>query len=139
MVRKVSMLVWITFEQMEEGEAAMSLLTESMESFTIINKLAVPDGLGSVTTTYVDGAEIKGAMPYDNSTQVKVAQAMGVKAVYTLTVRKKDALDYLTILRRERDKKYFRLTSGTDDKQTPASASLDMRQYSVEEFDIGGT
>lgn len=116
----------------------MSLLEESMEPFTVINKTIVSDGYGGITTTYVEGAEIKGAIPYDDSTQVKIAEALGVKATYTLTVKKNIELDYHTILRRERDKKYFRLTSGTGDKQTPASAGLNMRQYSAEEFGIGG-
>lgn len=116
----------------------MSLLEESMEPFTVMNKAVVPDGYGGTTVTYTEGVVIMGAMPFDNSTQVRIAQALGAKSTYTLTVRKNVELDYHTVVRRERDAKYFRLTSGTDDKQTPASAGLNMRQYSVEEFEMGG-
>lgn len=115
----------------------MSLLDNSMEEFIVMNVTYTQDGYGSVSASYVDGVTIMGAMPLDNSAQVKIAQSLGAKSVYTLTVRKNVELDYHTVLKRKRDGRYFRLTSGTEDKQTPQSASLNMRQYSVEEFKEG--
>lgn len=112
----------------------MSLLEEAYEDFTVINKAIVDDGYGGTTIVWTDGATIKGAMVYDNSTQMKVAQAMGVTASYTLTVKKSLELDYHTVLRRESDKKIFRLTTNSDDNKTPVTAGLDMRQYSCEEW-----
>lgn len=114
----------------------MSLLDEAYEDFTVINKSIVDDGYGGTTTVWSDGAKIKGAIVFDSSTQMKVAQAMGVTSVYTLTVHKDLELDYHTVIRRESDKKTFRLTSNSDDKKTPNSASLNMRQYSAEEWTI---
>lgn len=114
----------------------MSLLTEAFEEFVVMNKTTVPDGYGGITTIYTEGVPIEGAMPYDNSVQVKIAQAMGAKSTFTLTVRKNVSLEYHTILKRSKDNKYFRLTSGTDDHQTPVSAGLNMRQYSAEEFTL---
>lgn len=112
----------------------MSLLENAYEDFSVLNKVVVADGYGGTTTIWTDGATISGAMVYDNSTQMKVAQAMGVTSSYTLTVQKNVKLDYHTVLRRESDKKLFRLTSNSDDKKTPEEASLNMRQYSAEEF-----
>lgn len=112
----------------------MSLLTSSMEPFIIINKLSVPDGYGSVKTVYTEGAEIMAAMPYDGSIQAQIAQAMGVKSTYTITVRKSVELDFHTILKRKEDGKTFRITSGDKDNQTPKSAALNMRQYKAEEW-----
>ena len=117
----------------------MSLLTDSMEEFIVMDVTHTLDGYGSVIPTYVEGVTIMGAMPFDNSTQVKIAQSLGAKSTYTLTVRKNVELDYHTVLKRKRDGQYFRLTSGTEDRQTPPSAQLNMRQYSVEEFKMGGT
>ena len=114
----------------------MSLLDEAFEDFTIINKSVVDDGYGGTKTVWTDGATIQGAMPLDTSTQMKIAQQMGVTSVYTLTVRKSIELDYHTVLRRESDARIFRTTSNTDDKKTPNSASLNMRQYSVEEWKL---
>lgn len=112
----------------------MSLLDSAYEKFTILNKSIVDDGYGGTTTVYTDGVTIDGAIVFDSSTQMKLAQAMGVTSAYTLTVKKSIELDYHTVLRRESDKKIFRLTSNSDDKKTPEEASLNMRQYSAEEW-----
>lgn len=112
----------------------MSLLDSAYEDFTIINKSVIDDGYGGVTTAWVDGATIKGAMVFDGSAEMKIAQAMGVTSAYTLTVKKNIPLDYHTVLRRESDGKIFRLTSDSDDKKTPEEATLNMRQYDAEEF-----
>lgn len=114
----------------------MSLLDNAYEDFTVINKAVVDDGYGGTATDWVDGATIKGVMVFDGSTQMKVAQAMGVTSAYTLTVKKNVVLDYHTVLRRESDKKIFRLTSDSDDKKTPEEATLNMRQYSAEEWKL---
>lgn len=114
----------------------MSLLENAYEDFTIVNKSIVDDGYGGTTTAWTDGATIKGAMVFDGSTQMKIAQAMGVTAAYTFTVKKSVELDYHTVLRRESDKKIFRLTSNSDDKKTPEEANLNMRQYSAEEWKL---
>lgn len=114
----------------------MSLLENAYEDFTVMNKSIVDDGYGGTTVVWTDGATIKGAMVYDSSTQMKVAQAMGVTSAYTLTVQKNVELDYHTVIRRESDKKIFRLTSNSDDKKTPEEAALNMRQYSAEEWKI---
>ena len=114
----------------------MSLLENAYEDFTVINKSIVDDGYGGQTTEWSDGATIQGAMVFDGSTQMKIAQAMGVTASYTLTVKKSVVLDYHTVLRRESDKKIFRLTSNSDDKKTPGEAALNMRQYSAEEWTL---
>lgn len=114
----------------------MSLLEKAYENFTVINKTVIDDGYGGTTTAWVDGATIRGAMVFDGSTQMKIAQAMGVTSAYTLTVKKNILLDYHTVLRRESDGKIFRLTSDSDDKKTPEEAALNMRQYSAEEFEL---
>lgn len=114
----------------------MSLLENAYEDFTVINKSIVDDGYGGTVTEWTDGAKIRGAIVLDSSTQMKIAQAMGVTAVYTLTVHRDIELDYHTVIRREEDGKIFRLTSDSDDKKTPPAAGLDMRQYSAEEWSL---
>ena len=114
----------------------MSLLENSYEDFTVLNKSVIDDGYGGVTTTWTDGATIKGVMVFNNSTQMKVAQAMGVTSAYTFTVHKDIELDYHTVLRKNSDGRIFRLLSNSDDKKTPPSAGLNMRQYSAEEWSL---
>lgn len=112
----------------------MSLLENAYEDFTVLNKSVVDDGYGGVVTEWSDGATIKGAMVFDNSAQMKTAMAAGYRSAYTLTVKKHIELDFHTVIRRESDGVIFRLTSNSDDKKTPDSAALNMRQYSAEEF-----
>lgn len=114
----------------------MSLLEKAYEDFTIINKVVIDDGYGGTVVTWIPGAVIKGAIVYDSSAQMKIAQAMGSTSMYTLTVKKSVLLDFHTVLRRESDKKIFRLTSNSDDRKTPDGAGLDMRQYSAEEWSL---
>lgn len=116
----------------------MSLLNDSFEAFTVMDKTTVSDGYGSVTVKYVAGAEIQGSMPLKNYGEIITAQAKGSKATYNFIVRKNVSLDYHTVLCRKEDGKCFRLTSGADDYQTPKGAALDMRVYDAEEFDMGG-
>lgn len=114
----------------------MSLLENAYEKFTIINKSIVDDGYGGIITKWTDGASIMGAIYFDTSTQMKVAQVMGVTSTYTFTVKKNIELDFHTVLRREEDGMIFRTTSNSDDKKTPNTAGLDMRQYSAEEWSL---
>lgn len=114
----------------------MSLLDEAYEDFTIVNKAVIDDGYGGTKTTWTDGATIQGAMSFDSSTEMQIAKTMGVTAAYTLTVKKSIELDYHMVLRRERDSKIFRITTNSDDKKTPNSATLNMRQYMAEEWEL---
>lgn len=113
----------------------MSLLDESMEVCTILDKVTVSDGYGGYTTSWKDGAEIAAAIVLDNSIEARIADKQGVTALYTVTTRKNINLQYHDVFRRERDKKLFRVTSDGDDKHTPTSASLNMRQVSAEELE----
>ena len=114
----------------------MSLLENTYEDFTIVNKSVVDDGYGGVETVWTDGAKIRGAIVYESSAQMRVAQAMGVTSVYKFIVKKDIELNYHTIIRRESDKKVFRLTSNSDDLKTPPGAGINARQYLAEEWEL---
>ena len=116
----------------------MSLLSEAMEDCILLDKKTVSDGRGGYITTWEDGAEIKAAITFDSSMQARIGEAQGVKALYTITTTKALNLQYHDILRRVSDGKVFRVTSDGDDKKTPRSAGLDMRQVSAEEYSLNG-
>ena len=110
------------------------LLEESMETCVILNKQTVNDGYGGYITTWAEGASFEAAIVLDTSIEAKTAEQQGVTALYTVTTRKALNLQYHDVFRRESDGKIFRVKSDGDDKKTPASANLDMRQVSAEEF-----
>lgn len=114
----------------------MSLLESAYEDFVIINKSVIDDGYGGTTNAWTDGATIQGAISFDASSGMKIAEALGSTSVYTLTVKKSVDLDFHTVFRRESDGRTFRVTANSDDRKTPNDAGLDMRQYSVEEWQL---
>ena len=112
----------------------MSLLSEAMEKCTMIDKTTIPDGYGGTIPSWVDGAEFQAAIVLDSSMQARIAEKQGVTALYTITTKKSVNLQYHDVFRRSSDGKIFRVTSDGDDKHTPGSAGLNMRQVSAEEW-----
>lgn len=114
----------------------MSLLTEAMEKCTLYNKVKVDDGYGGYKNAYVDGVVFDAAITFDASMEARRADKEGVTSLYTVTTSKGMNLNYHDAFRRNRDGKIFRVTSDGDDKFTPQSASLDMRQVTAEEWEL---
>ena len=114
----------------------MSLLDEAMESCVMLDKRTVSDGYGGYTSEYVEGVEFDAAITFDTSMQARVADKEGVTSRYTVTTRRSMTLEYHDVFKRERDNKIFRVTSDGDDKYTPASAGLDMRQVTAEGWSL---
>lgn len=114
----------------------MSLLDDALETCVIMDKTTQPDGYGGYISTYTDGAEFKAAIVFDTSMEARTADKQGVTSLYTVTTSKMLTLEYHDVFRRVRDGKIFRVTSDGDDKFTPASATLDMRQVTAEEFSL---
>lgn len=114
----------------------MSLLSEAMENCIILNKQTTADGYGGYITTWVEGAEFTAAITFDTSMEARTADKAGVTSLYTVTTSKSLTLQYHDVFRRVRDGKVFRVTSDGDDKFTPASATLNMRQVTAEEWSI---
>lgn len=114
----------------------MSLLTEQMEMCVMLDKTTTPDGYGGCVSKYVDGAPFTAAITFDTSMEARVAERQGVTSMYTVTTGKEMTLKYHDVFRRIDDGKIFRVTSDGDDKHTPASASLNMRQVTAEEWEL---
>lgn len=114
----------------------MSLLSDAMESCVMLNKQTTNDSYGGFINTWVDGATFNAAIVFDTSIEARVAEVQGVHSLYTVTTPRNVTLQYHDVFRRVRDGKLFRVTSDGDDKYTPASATLDMRQVTAEELSV---
>lgn len=112
----------------------MSLLSEAMEPCVLLGKSETPDGYGGYNPAYPDGGGFMAAIVFDTSVQARVAEHEGVTSRYTVTTSRNFTLSFHDVFRRVRDGKVFRVTSDGDDKYTPASAGLDMRQVTAEEW-----
>lgn len=114
----------------------MSLLDEAMEKFVMMDRMTIPDGYGGYKSVWQDGVSFDAAAVLDTSMQARIGEKQGVTALYTITTPKAMNLQYHDVARRLSDGKIFRVTSDGDDKKTPASATLNMRQVSAEEWSI---
>lgn len=112
----------------------MSLLTDAMEEFVFMNKIKTADGYGGYINTWREGVEFNAAVTFDSSIEARVGEKQGVTSLYTVTTEKSLVLEYHDVIKRSRDGKIFRITSDGDDKFTPASATLNMRQVTAEEW-----
>ena len=107
-----------------------------MTECVLLNKVRTPDGEGGFTTQWTDGAEFKAAITFDTSMQARIGEQAGVTSLYTVTTQKNVTLEYHDVFRRSADGKILRVTSDGDDRYTPVSASLDMRQVTAEEWTL---
>ena len=112
----------------------MSLLSEAMESCILLNKQTTLDDYGGFINTWAESVEFDAAITFDSSMQARAAEVQGVRSLYTVTTPRNVVLQYKDVFRRERDNKLFRVTSDGDDKATPQSTKLDMRQVTAEEL-----
>ena len=115
----------------------MSLLSEAMEKCVMLNKTTIPDGYGGRIDMWVESEfTFDSAIVYDTSIEARRAEAEGVTSLYTVTTDKSIVLEYHEAFKRLRDGKIFRVTSDGDDRFTPQSAALNMRQVTAEEWRI---
>lgn len=112
----------------------MSLLSDAMETCVIMDKRTEADGYGGYRTVWTEGAPFEAAIVFDTSIEARRAEKQGVTSLYTVTTSRALTLEYHDVFKRLRDGKVFRVTSDGDDKFTPASATLDMRQVTAEGF-----
>ena len=112
----------------------MSLLSDAMEECVFMDKTTTQDGYGSVIPVWSEGASFYAAIVFDTSIEARRADKEGVTSLYTVTTGRDLVLEYHNIFKRIRDGKLFRVTSDGDDKATPHSTSLDMRQVTAEEI-----
>ena len=114
----------------------MSLLDEFKSTVCFLEKTRVADGEGGFHTTWEEGAKFTAAITLDTSIEARIGEKQGVTSIYTVTTEKSVVLEFHDVLKRLYDGKIFRVTSDGDDKATPASSSLDMRQVTAEEWSL---
>lgn len=114
----------------------MSLLTDAMEECVLMDKSTELDEYGGFVPIYKQSVYFKAAIVFDSSIQARRAEKEGVTSLYTVTTPRNIILEYRMVFMRLRDKKVFRVTSDGDDKATPKSTNLDMRQVTAEEWSL---
>lgn len=114
----------------------MSLIDVMKEDCIMLDKRTVPDGLGSFTYQWQEGATFKAAVIKDNTLSARVAEKQGVTEVYTVTVDKGLQLQYHDVFRRISDGAVFRVTSNIIDSETPSVSSFQIGQVTAERWEL---
>ena len=114
----------------------MSLIDDFTSKCVMYDRVTVSDGYGGFAPRWIEGAGFEAAITLDTSMQARRAEQEGVTGLYTVTTKRNVNLQYHNVFKRLSDGKIFRVTSDGDDKSTPPSASLNMRQVSAEEWSL---
>ena len=112
------------------------LVDAFLEPCVLVEKTRQPDGEGGWTTVWNEGLSFQAAAVMDTTLQARIAEAEGMKAIYTVTTSKSTPLDFHDVFKRVSDGKYFRVTSDCTDKQTPKVATFSFHQVSAEEWEL---
>ena len=112
----------------------MSLLDRAYQEMVMLEKERTLDGEGGFITAWREGTTFMAAVTFDSSMQARIAKKQGVTSFYTVTTKRAAVLEYHDVFKCVSDGKVFRVTSDGDDKATPDSADLNMRQVTAEEW-----
>lgn len=112
----------------------MSLPNEMTTECVMLDRKSQSDGEGGFFVEWIEGGKFMAAVVYDTSIEARVAEKQGVTNLYTVSTSRKSTLRHNDVFKRLYDGKIFRVTSDGADKFTPASANLDMRVVTAQEW-----
>ena len=114
----------------------MSLIDDFKTTCTLLEKTRVPDGEGGWSVAWRDGMQFEAAITNPDTIQSRVAEKEGMTSTYTVTTERNMGLDFHDVFRREKDGDVFRVTSDSQDVQTPDRASFQFAQVSAEKWSL---
>lgn len=114
----------------------MSLIDDFKVPCTLLEKKRVPDGEGGWAVTWTDGMQFNAAIVHNTTIDARVAEKEGMTSTFTVTTEKNMGLDFHDVFRRETDGDIFRVTSDSQDVQTPSRASFQFAQVSAEKWSL---
>lgn len=110
---------------------------EGFKTFRVLNESIEDDGYGGTISVYRRGATFEAVLNLDDSLNAQIAQAQGVKGVYTLTCEKSLNLPWRTVFCVADDEtNAFRVTTKEFGNATPGVSALNLRQVNAEDFEL---
>lgn len=92
-------------------------------------------GLFGPQERWVEGAALDAAFLKDSNAEVKVAEANGLKELYTVVVHKPVTLKQGDVLRRDADGLTLRITGNTVDWEAPEMSTVQIAKVSAKVWD----
>jgi hypothetical protein len=117
-------------------EENMSLLDDAMVDCVLMEKKREPDGAGGFITEWYEGASFKATISVNTTIEAQIAEAQGIKRIYSVITNKNAILDPQDVFKRLHDDATFRVTSDGHDVVTPKSAFLNKSQVTAKREEL---
>lgn len=113
-----------------------TIIPNMMQDCTILDPQTVntTDGMFGVKTIYVPGAKFRALLRKDNSPEMRVAEAQGVRERYTVGVEKGLKLQYGQVFQRDADGAVFRIVSNIVDSEAPEESTVQIGAVTAEKW-----
>ena len=109
-----------------------TLIEQKMKPFVILDTVTVADGFGGYSEIHKDGAPFDAAATMKDTTEAQIAYQQGAKKIYTVVTRQTVKLKHGMKIKRLHDGLTLRVTSDSEDMQTPVTSNLSFSQVSAE-------
>lgn len=106
------------------------------EALCIMNWISKPDDLGGFHWEWEDGADFKGGIVLNSTTEMRIAQQSGAKGIYALTTDVSIPIAPGDVIKRLRDDALFKVTSDPEDKKTPGMSDIKGMQVTLERVTV---
>lgn len=100
----------------------MSYYFDAFKEYYVKNKIKHNDGVGGTITEWLNGAVIKMSLDLGDSTEVRQAQAQGLKTVFTATFPIDTIVEYNDYVEDVETGEIYRITGEPKDNKTPPEA-----------------
>ena len=114
----------------------MSLLDQNLTEFELLQYVQSRDGEGG----YLRGWTVKQTFMANWYVKSDIQRYVALKAEgmgqYALLTGREITLSFHNVIRRVKDGKIFRITSDSDDRYTPQSATLNLRYQEMDEWTL---
>lgn len=114
----------------------MSMLQEFARPCVLMEKKRTPDGEGGWITEWTEGAEFSNYMAVETSVEARIAAKQGVTSIYTALVDRNFPIEYNDAFKDVSSGKTFRVTSNPEEKYTPKSASISLKYFTAEQWEL---
>lgn len=112
---------------------ASDLMADQTVDCVFMNKAIVLDEYGGYSESWTDGAPFEAVITENNSTEAIAAGLQFKTTFYGVKVARNVPLEYLSVFKRLKDGKTFRIRNA-DGMNSPNTSVLDMKQLQAEEW-----
>ena len=112
------------------------MLTDHFEPFTLLERIASPDGLGGECVRLEPVTDFRGALTHTCGEEISVGGRAALRQTPMLLHETDVTLVQGDYVRRERDGAVYRVCGGSDGMRTPAFSGLQFAQAAVERLVI---